>query len=50
MRVDFNLVREGGPKSQIAIEHSKLADADEVAKMKTYWQGALDKFAKMIEV
>jgi uncharacterized protein YndB with AHSA1/START domain len=50
MRVDFNLYARGSGKSQIAIEHSKLADADEVAKMKTYWKGALDKLAKMIEV
>lgn len=48
-RVDLNLYAKGTTKSQIAIEHSKLADADEVAKMKTYWKGTLDKLAKLIE-
>lgn len=49
MRVDFNLYAKGKTKSQIAVQHSKLADADEVAKMKTYWKGALDKLAKLVE-
>lgn len=48
-RVDLGLYSKGATKSQIAIQHSKLADATEVAKMKTYWKGALDKLARLLE-
>jgi uncharacterized protein YndB with AHSA1/START domain len=48
-RVDFNLYAKGASKSQIAIEHTKLADATEAETMKTYWRGSLDKLAKLIE-
>lgn len=48
-RVDLNLYAKGASKSQIAIEHSKLVDAAEVAKMKTYWKGALTKLARLLE-
>jgi hypothetical protein len=48
-RVDFNLYSAGRAKSRIAVQHDKLASADDVAKMKTYWRGALDKLARLIE-
>lgn len=48
-RVDFNLYANGALKSRIQLQHERLADADEVATMKTYWKGALEKLAKLIE-
>lgn len=48
-RVDFNLYAKSKTKSMIQIQHEKLADAAEVEKMKTYWRGALEKLAALIE-
>lgn len=48
-RVDFGLYAKGKNKSQIAIQHEKLGSADEVAQMKTFWSGALDKLAKVLQ-
>ncbi len=48
-RVDLNLYTKGKSKSQIVVQHNKLAGADEVEKMKMYWRGALEKLAKMVE-
>lgn len=48
-RVDFNLYAKGETKSMIQIQHEKLESADDVEKMKTYWRGALEKLARLIE-
>ena len=36
-------------KSQVAVQHSKLADAKSAAKMKTYWGQALDRLRALLE-
>jgi hypothetical protein len=48
-RVDFNLYAKGETKSMIQIQHEKLGSATEVKQMKTYWRGALEKLAKIVE-
>lgn len=48
-RVDMELYAKGNTKSQIVVQHSKLAGAEDVEKMKTYWRGALDKLAALVE-
>ena len=36
-------------KSQVVVQHSKLADAKAAARMKTYWSTALDRLRESIE-
>jgi uncharacterized protein YndB with AHSA1/START domain len=48
-KVDFYLTAKGKDKSQVAIQHSKLADAKAVESSKAYWRGALEKLAKLVE-
>lgn len=40
---------KGDDKSQIVVQHSKLADAKAAAKMKTYWSKALDRLRESLE-
>lgn len=39
---------KGVGKSQVTIQHTKLADSEEVAAMKQYWQEALDRLKQVI--
>jgi hypothetical protein len=48
-RVIFYLTGKGTTKSQIAVQHEKLASAQQVEKMKTYWRGALTKLARALK-
>jgi hypothetical protein len=48
-KVDLYLTAKGKDKSQVAIQHSKLADAKAVESSKAYWRGALEKLAKLVE-
>jgi uncharacterized protein YndB with AHSA1/START domain len=48
-RVALELYAKRKSKSQIVVQHSKLAGAEDVEKMKTYWRGALEKLAALIE-
>ena len=41
--VDVGFTAKGDAKSQVAVEHSKLADAGEVERMKAFWSEALDR-------
>jgi hypothetical protein len=41
-RVDVNIYPKGPSKTTIQLQHEKLASADEVQRMKTYWSGAFD--------
>src|SRR5581483_801125 len=41
--VNVGFYGKGDDKSQVALQHIKLRDAKEVAKMKTYWGEALDR-------
>lgn len=40
---------KGEAKSQVAVEHDKLADAKAAARMKTYWGEALDRLKAELE-
>lgn len=48
-RVDVELYAKGNARSQIVVQHSKLAGAEDVEKMKTYWRAALAKLASLAE-
>ncbi|MFL6261803.1 MAG: hypothetical protein ACJ76Y_19060 [Thermoanaerobaculia bacterium] len=47
--VDVGLVSKGESKSQIAVEHAKLPDAEAVARAKGYWKQALDRLQQVLE-
>lgn len=47
--VVVNLYDKGAGKSQVAVQHEKLASANEAARMKAYWSDALDRLKKILE-
>src|SRR5436305_14849331 len=47
--VDVGLIPKGESKSQVAVEHAKLPDAEAVARAKGYWKQALDRLREMVE-
>ena len=47
--VDVNFYARGPEKSQVVVDHKRLADADEVARMKRFWIEALDALKKIVE-
>jgi hypothetical protein len=47
--VDVNFYSRGPEKSQVEVDHKRLADADEVARMKAFWSEALDALKKIVE-
>jgi uncharacterized protein YndB with AHSA1/START domain len=47
--VDVGLFSKGESKSQVAVEHAKLPDAEAVARAKEYWKQALDRLQKALE-
>lgn len=47
--VDVNFFARGAEKSQVAVEHGKLKTADEVARQKAFWRGALDRLKAILE-
>lgn len=47
-RVDVYLVAKGTQKTQVAIQHTKLADPDAVAMRKTFWKAALDRLGDRV--
>lgn len=42
-RAGIRVVNKGAGKVQVVVQHSKLATADDVAKMKAYWKDVLAK-------
>jgi uncharacterized protein YndB with AHSA1/START domain len=48
-RVDVGFAAKGDGKTQVTVQHSKLADADTAAQMKTYWAAALDRLKGLLE-
>jgi len=46
--VDVGFFEKGTGKSQVAVEHSKLASAKQAEKMKTYWAKQLDKLQALL--
>jgi hypothetical protein len=47
--VDVNFYARGPKKSQVVVDHRRLADADEVARMKAFWIEALDALKTIVE-
>lgn len=47
--VDVNFYARGGAKSQVSLQHSKLANADEVERVRAYWREALDRLKAGLE-
>lgn len=47
--VEVNLTAKGEQKSQVAIGHTKLADAGEAARLKTFWGEALVRLKTLLE-
>jgi Domain of unknown function (DUF4287)/Activator of Hsp90 ATPase homolog 1-like protein len=46
--LEVNFYSKGEDKSQIVVQHSKLADAKAAAKMKTFWGQALDRLRDLL--
>lgn len=47
--VDVNLYARGNTKTQVVVEHRRLADSDSVREMKAFWSGALDRLKENLE-
>jgi uncharacterized protein YndB with AHSA1/START domain len=47
--VDVNFYARGPEKSQVVVDHKRLANADEVARMKAFWSEALDALKSLVE-
>jgi uncharacterized protein YndB with AHSA1/START domain len=47
--VEVNFYAKGGGKSQVAVQHDRLADEKAVVKQKTFWAGALGRLKSMLE-
>jgi hypothetical protein len=48
-RVEIGLYGKGDAKSQAAIQHSKLRDAESAARMKAFWRERLEALQKLLE-
>lgn len=46
--VDVNFYAKGPAKSQVALQHSRLPDADASAEMKAYWKQALNQLSAFL--
>lgn len=47
--LEINFYPKAADKSQVVVQHSKLASASAASKMKTYWTKALDRLREAIE-
>jgi uncharacterized protein YndB with AHSA1/START domain len=47
--LEINFYPKSADKSQVVVQHSKLANASEAAKMKTYWGKALDLLRETVK-
>ncbi|MBI3669512.1 MAG: SRPBCC domain-containing protein [Acidobacteria bacterium] len=48
-RVDVMFYAKGKGKSQVTVDHRRLTDAKEAARMKTYWSQALDRLKATLQ-
>jgi hypothetical protein len=48
-RLSVGFVGKGAAKTQVAVDHGKLANSKECAKMKDYWFEALNSLQSMLE-
>jgi hypothetical protein len=49
-RLSVGFYSRGPDKTQVAVDHSKLANSKECAKMKSYWFAALNRLQDILEV
>jgi uncharacterized protein YndB with AHSA1/START domain len=47
--LEINFYRKDAKKSQVVVQHSKLANDKAAAKMKRYWSKALDRLKEFLE-
>jgi Activator of Hsp90 ATPase homolog 1-like protein len=47
--LEINFYPKNADKSQVVVQHSKLANASAAAKMKIYWAKALDRLRESVE-
>ena len=47
--VETNFYSKGEAKSQVTVQHSKLASAEEVTRMRDYWSDALGRLEQILE-
>ena len=47
--LEINFYPKTAGKSQVVVQHSKLASASAAAKMKTYWSKSLDRLRESVE-
>ena len=47
--LDVAFYPKGENKTQVTVQHNKLADADEAGRMKAYWAAALNGLKEMLE-
>lgn len=48
-RIDVDFRAKDGARSQVALQHSKLADAEAAAEYKQFWAEALDRLRELVE-
>jgi len=48
-RLSVGFVGKGAAKTQVAVDHGKLASSRECAKMKSYWFDALNRLQEILE-
>jgi hypothetical protein len=48
-RLSVGFFGKGAAKTQVAVEHAKLASSKESARMKDYWFAALNRFRELLE-
>lgn len=48
-RLSVGFMGKGPTKTQVAVDHGKLASSRESAKMKSYWFAALNRLQEMLE-
>jgi hypothetical protein len=48
-RLSVGFFGKGANKTQVAVDHEKLANSRECAKMKSYWYAALNRLQKVLE-
>lgn len=47
--LSINFLSKGGDKSQVVVQHMKLASATTASRMKTYWAKSLDRLKQTVE-
>jgi len=47
--LEVNFYRKGTTRTQVTVQHAKLADSKAAAKMRTYWSSTLDGLKQLLE-